>query len=253
MLISIAQAQLFFLALTRILAVLTVIPILGGQTIPSQVRISIGIALTLVLLPWQPLPASAETLTFVEFAIAILKELIIGTLVGFAASLTFGAVQIVGQVMSFGSGFDSSRVFNPSISDSGSAFSQLFTMIAMMIFIVIDGHHLVILALGKTFEMIPINGMLPTGSFTVLARMTGTLITTGVQLALPIMVALTLTDVALGLVSRVAPRIQIYFLGLPIKVGISLFALGALLSVMFPAINKLFGLMGNRMLELIGN
>lgn len=252
MLISIVQAQLFFLALTRILAALINIPVLGGQAIPTQVRISFGIVLTLILIPWQTMPLDSEALGLLPYAVAILKELVIGSLAGFAASLTFGTMQIVGEVMGIGSGFGSSRIFNPSISESGSAFNSFFTMISLMIFLVIDGHHIVILAMGRMFEMIPINGPLPTQSFSTLAQMTSLLILTGIQIALPVMAALTLTDIGLGLVARVAPRIQIYFLGLPIKVGVSLLALGALFSVIFPALNNLYGMLGNRMLQLIG-
>lgn len=251
MLISIIQAQLFFLALTRILAALINIPVLGGQAIPAQVRISFGIVLTLILIPWQMTPADSAVLGFIPFAIAILKELIIGSLAGFAASLTFGTMQIVGEVMGLGSGFGSSRIFNPSISDSGTAFNSFFTMIALLIFLVIDGHHIVILAVGKMFEIIPINGPLPTQSFPALVQMTSLLILTGIQIALPVMAALTLTDVGLGLVARVAPRVQIYFLGLPLKVGISFLSLGALFSVIFPALHSLYGMLGNRMLQLI--
>jgi flagellar biosynthesis protein FliR len=252
MIISIAQAQFFFLALTRILSALIAIPVLGGQTIPAQVRIAFGVVLTLIIFPWQQLPTDAESLVFLAFAVAILKELIIGTLIGFAASLTFGTMQIVGEVMGMGSGFGSSRVFNPAISDTGSAFNQLFTIVSMMIFLIIDGHHLVILALAKTFEILPINGPLPTTAFDVLARMTSQLILTGIQMALPVMAALTITDIGLGLVARVAPRIQIFFLGLPLKVAVSLFALGSLFLIIFPAMHNLYGDMGNRMLELIG-
>jgi flagellar biosynthesis protein FliR len=252
MLISIVQAQLFFLALTRILSALMTVPVLGSQTIPAQVRISFGIVLTIIIVPWQPLPAGAETIGMLGFAVAILKELIIGTLVGYAASLTFGAMQIVGEVMGMGSGFGSSRIFNPAMSETGSAFNQLFTILSMIIFMVIDGHHLVILALGKTFDMLPVNGSLPVGSIEVLARMTSQLILSGIQIALPVMAALTITDIGLGLIARVAPRIQIYFLGLPLKVGVSLFALGSLFLVIFPALNNLYGALGNRMLQLIG-
>jgi flagellar biosynthetic protein FliR len=208
--------------------------------------------LTIIIIPWQPLPPSAEAIGMFGFVIAILKELIIGTLAGFAASLTFGTMQIIGELMGLGSGFGSSRIFNPAISESGSAFDQLFTIIAMMVFMVIDGHHVVILAISKMFEVIPINGPLPTGSMEVLMRMTAQLILTGVQIALPVMAALTMADVGLGLVSRVAPRIQIYFLGLPLKVGLALAALSSLFLIIFPALNNMYGALGNRMLQLIG-
>jgi flagellar biosynthetic protein FliR len=252
MVISVAQAQLFFLALTRILAILSAIPVLGGSAIPTQYRVGFGFALTVILVPWEPLPADAAAMGLLGFAFAILKELIIGYLAGFAGTLTFGVTQIAGEVMGLGSGFGSSRIFNPTMSEASSAYNQLFTLVALMVFLVTNSHHIVIAALAKTFEIIPVNGDLPFNSINALIQITAQLIVMGIQMGFPVMAALTLTDIGLGLIARVAPQVQIYFLGLPLKVGISLFALGALMMVIFPALESLFGQTGNRMLLLLG-
>jgi flagellar biosynthetic protein FliR len=252
MVISVIQAQLFFLALTRILIILSTIPVLGGQSIPAQFRIAFGFVLAIILVPWQPLPANAEAMGLLSFAFAIFKELIIGLLAGFAGILTFGVTQIAGEVMGLGSGFGSSRVFNPAMSEASSAFNQLFTIVALMLFLVTNSHHIVIAALAKTFEVIPVNGDIPLNSLPIVAQMTSQLVAAGIQIAFPVMVSLTLTDIALGLIARVAPQVQIYFLGLPLKVGVSLFALGTLMMIIFPAVETLFGETGNRMLQLLG-
>ncbi len=124
MVISVLQAQLFFLAFTRIMAVIINVPVLGGQTIPSQYRIGLGALLTIVLVSWKPQPADAAALSFVAMAIAVGREMILGTLMGFAASLTFGAIQIAGEGMGLGSGFSSGRIFNPTLGDAGSSYNQ---------------------------------------------------------------------------------------------------------------------------------
>lgn len=82
MLISIAQAQLFFLVLTRVMAIIIHVPNLGGQTIPNPVRIALGLVLAAIIIPWAPLPATAESMALLPFASSILKEIIIGTLIG---------------------------------------------------------------------------------------------------------------------------------------------------------------------------
>ena len=194
MTISVAQAQLFFLAFTRIMAIIIHVPVFGGQTIPTQVRIGLGMALALVLVPWQPLPPEAESIGFLAYAIAIGKEIIIGTLVGFAADLTFGAIQAAGAAMGIGSGFESGRIFNPTMGEAGSAFDQLFVMVATMVFIVINGHHLVLMALQRTFDVVPLNSALPFNGLEAVMRTTATFIAAGIQLALPVMTALLLTD-----------------------------------------------------------
>ncbi len=117
MTISVAQAQLFFLAFARIMAIIIHIPVLGGQNIPGQVRIGLGFVLAMVLVSWQPLPGDAESIGAIGYAVSIGKEILIGTLVGYAADLAFGAIQMAGAAMSLGSGFESSRIFNPSMGE----------------------------------------------------------------------------------------------------------------------------------------
>src|SRR5512138_1043918 len=105
MTISVAQAQLFFLAFTRIMAILIHVPVLGGQNIPNQVRIGLGFVLAIVLIPWQPLAEDAVTIGFIAYGISIGKQILIGTLIGYSADLAFGAIQIAGGAMGLGSGF----------------------------------------------------------------------------------------------------------------------------------------------------
>jgi len=253
MTVSVAQAQLFFLAFTRIMAVIIRVPVLGGQSIPNQVRIGLGFALALVLIPWQPLAPEVASLGFYAFSLAIGKEVLIGTLVGYAADLTFGMLQIIGSAMGMGSGFESSRLFNPALGDTGSAFDQIFVIVMMMFFLVLDGHHIVLIALQKTFEVIPLNGPLPFNGVEAVAVTTSQLVATGVHLALPVMAALVLTDTALGLIARVAPQVQVYFLGLPAKVIVALLSMSVLFTVLFPSLTELFRSMGENMILFLKN
>ncbi len=253
MIISIAQAQLYFLVFTRVMATIIHVPMLGGQGIPNQVRIGLGLLLAAVLIPWQPLPADAESLSLLAFTIGIVKEILIGTLAGFAADMIFGAVQIAAETMGLGSGFSSGRVFNPALSESTSAYDQVFIMVATMYFLVINGHHSFLMGLARTFEVIPVNGSISLTSMNVLVSTFAELIGAGIRIALPVMAALFLTDLSLGLLARVAPQVQVFFLGLPLKVGVSLFAMGLLFTVIFPTLSDLYQSVGGRMLALLGN
>ncbi|MEW6506060.1 MAG: flagellar biosynthetic protein FliR [Chloroflexota bacterium] len=253
MIVSVAQAQLYFLALTRILAMMIAVPVLGGQTIPLQVRVGLGLILAAILLPWQPLPPQTEWMDGLAYAIWVVREVLIGTLAGFAARLTFGALQIAGEAMGLGSGFASSRLFNPAIAESSTALDQFFMMVVMLYFLVIDGHHLFLIAVKKTFEILPLMAPLPLDRMDVLMQTTAQLILAGVHLALPVMAALFLTDLTLGLLARVAPQVQVYFLGLPLKIGVSLIAMGLVIVVGLPLIGNLYREIAPRMLTLIGN
>jgi len=249
--ISVLQAQIFFLAFTRIMAVLLHVPALGGQNIPSQVRIGLGLALALVLFPSQTTPADGEMIGAFAFGVTIGKEIIIGTLIGFAADLAFGAIQIAGSAMGMGSGFESGRIFNPSLGEAGSAFDQIFVMSAAMIFLIMDGHHLVLIALQKTFTAVPLNGALPFNGLEAVLRMTSVFVASGVHMALPVMASLFLTDLTLGLLARIAPQVQVYFLGLPVKVVVAMIAMSMTFAVVFPYLGSLFKAMAENMLLFV--
>ncbi len=251
MTISVAQAQLFFLAFTRIMAIIIHVPVFGGQNIPAQVRIGLGLVLAFVLIPWQPLPAQAIAIGTAGYLLAIGREIIIGTLIGFAADLAFGAIQMAGAAMGMGSGFESSRIFNPALGEAGSAFDQIFVMTATMIFLVLNGHHLFLIALQRTFEAVPINGELPFDGMEALIKTTSIFIAAGIHMAMPVIAALVLTDLTLGLLARVAPQVQVYFLGLPVKVVVAMIAMGMTFAVIFPYLSLIFKNMAESMLLFV--
>ncbi len=251
MLISIAQAQIFFLVLTRVMAVIIHIPNLGGNSIPNQVRIALGFVLAVILVPWSPLSANTEALALLTFAAAILKEIIVGTLIGYAAIATFGAISIAGEIMGLGSGFSSDRIFNPAMEQSVTPIGQLFVVIAMMLFMALNGHHIALMALQKSFTLVSVNGFLPDFSVETLLVTTANLIVVGIQIAFPIFAALLLADITLGLISRVAPQVQVYFLGLPLKIGLSMIALAISISIMLPLLRDIFNNIGERMLSMV--
>ncbi len=189
---------------------------------------------------------------FISFGFAILQELIIGLLAGFAGTLTFGAFQVAGKLMDLSSGFGSGQIFNPAMGDSGSAMDQLFTLTALLFFMITNGHHTFLLGLQKTFSVLPLNSPLPELSATRLLDMTSGFIQVGVQLALPVMGALLLTDLTLGMLAKVAPQVNVFFLGLPIKVWVGVMGLALVMGSIVPLMGDLFDQIGNRMLQILG-
>ena len=252
MMISIAQAQLFLLAMTRILAIMIQVPVLGGNTIPTQVRIALGVVLTAILIPWQPLSASADALPILGLAMAIGRELLIGTLTGFAATLTFNVLQITAEMISLGSGFSAGRILNPTLGDSGSAINNFFVIVAVLMFLVMNGHHMVIIAMQRTFTLLPVNKPLPELAGDKLILLSSQLIGSGIQISLPVVGALLMADLTLGLLSRVAPQIQVFFLGLPMKIGLTFIGISLFLMVVMPILSEMFQSIGPRMLRMVG-
>lgn len=255
MIVAVAQAQLFLLAFTRLMAVLVQVPVLGGRAIPNRVRILFGVALAALMLPWQPVPAEAEPLSLLALGAALLRELIIGWLAGFAATLTFGAVQMAGEFMGLSGGFASARLLNPAFDGASTVLDQLFLLLASLLFLLLNGHHLVLIGLQQTFTAVPLNSPLP--DFTTLAAervftLLQQMMASGLLLALPIVGAALMADVALGLLARVAPQIQIFFLEAPLKVILILFSLTLSLGALLPMLTGLLQRIGPRLPWMLG-
>jgi len=252
LIVSVAQAQVFFLAFTRVMAMIVHIPVLGGRAIPNQVKIGFGILLAMIILPWDLLPATEEALSLLVFAFQVAREILIGTLAGFGAVLTFGAVQMAGDVMGLGSGFRAAQVLNPALGLQGSAMNQFFVVMATLLFLVVNGHHIFIVALQRSFDLVPLSETLPALSSERLLTLAGQMIGLGVQMALPVFGAVLLTDLSLGLLARVAPQIQVFFLGVPVKVAVGMMALLLSLGILFPLLREMFKDIGDTTLILLG-
>jgi len=251
--VSIIQAQLFFLVLSRVLAAIVFVPVLGGRSVPNPVKIGLGMTIAMIITPTLPLPTNTQTMPGVAFGFAMAQEVMIGALAGYAASLTFGAVQMAGHLMGTVSGFSSANVLNPALEDNGSAMDQMFLITATLVFIVINGHHIFLLGLNRTFDVIPVNSAIPNLSLTNILNIFSQFITAGIQMSLPVMGTLLLTDLTLGLLARVAPQVHVFFLGIPLKIGIGLIALALTLVILAPNLQSMFSQIGNYSLKLLGS
>lgn len=228
------------------------VPVIGGKSIPNPVKIGLGLLLAIFLTPIQSAQINNSTLDIIAFSIAIGREIIIGTIAGYAAVLVFGALQITGSLMGLGSGFMAGQILNPAIEENGTALDQIFVTTAFLIFFILNAHHIFLLGLAKTFEVIPINGDIPVLAQESIFQLTSSMITIGVQMSLPILGSLLLSDLAMGLLARVAPQIQVFFLGIPLKIAFGLFALAISIPALAPNVRMIFNGIGDQMILLLG-
>jgi flagellar biosynthesis protein FliR len=252
MVITIATVQLFVLIFTRVTAILVQIPIFGGNMVNNWVRVGMGVSISLLIYPFEQLLAYSVELPIVAFIYAILQELIIGVLAGFAASLLFNMIQVAATVMELSSGFSAGSIFNPTIGATGSAFNQFFVLFSMMYFLVINAHHTFLRGLWYSFVVLPVGSPLELLSPDSLLTLSGKIIITGVQIALPVMGALLLTDLTMGLLARVSPQINVFFLGLPVKVWVGVVGLFLAIIVLTPVVRDIFGNIDSDMIQILG-
>lgn len=234
-----------FLIFVRILAVFMSTPIFNSRSIPTLAKIALAGLLSIIFLPLLEIPTGTGLTTLpanlLSFVLIIAQEILIGVLIGFVTGLVFTTVSIAASMMSLQIGFRTANLFDPFINTPTSALEQFYTLLAIALFLNINGHHWFIQALARTFQVLPI-GSFVLDQITIerLVMFTGEIFISATRIALPVMGTLLLTDLGLGLIARAVPQIQVFFLGLPVKIGLGLVTLAFTLVLTVPLMKQLF-------------
>ncbi|MCB0209787.1 MAG: flagellar biosynthetic protein FliR, partial [Anaerolineae bacterium] len=185
------------------------------------------------------------------FVLMVAQEILLGVLIGFVTGLVFTTISISASMMSLQIGFRTANLFDPFINTPTSALEQFYTLLAIALFLTINGHHLFIQALAHTFQVVPIGSfILDQITINKLIILTGEIFTSATRIALPIMGTLLLADLGLGLVARAVPQVQVFFLGLPLKISLGLATLAFTLVLTTPMIKRLFSEINHHILVI---
>jgi flagellar biosynthesis protein FliR len=221
------QILLFIFVLVRVAAILFVVPFLQSRNVPVLVKAGLAFAVSWVLLSRLDISAPSINTSPVALAIGIGSEIAIGLIIGLMVQLIFAGVQLAGQVAGFQMGFAIANVVDPASSLQIPMLSQFLNLFAFMIFLSLNIHYYFIKALVDGFETIPLMGARFDGNlYELIMGITAHAFVISVQIGAPVIVALLLTSVALGLVARTVPQMQIFVVAMPIKILLGLLFLG---------------------------
>ena len=223
---------LFGLSFARFISFIIIVPFFGGQVVPAQVKVATATALVIITYPslLAELPTDGSPLGFgaVGFVGLLAKEVFVGFTLGFVASMVFEAVAVAGRIADFQRGSTMSELFSPQLQERVSELGQFKLQLAIVVFLTTGAHRFFISALVRSFEFIPAMrfpkieaGWTPAAEF--MTVITGSVLSIGVQLAVPVVVTLLLTDLFFGLINRVAPQINVFFLSMPVKMWVGIF------------------------------
>lgn len=225
-----------FLVFVRVGAMLMSAPLLSGRTVPTMLKIGLALLLSFLLLPINQAHFVEVPFEWLPLSLLIIKELGVGLIVGFLANLVFGAVQLAGQFVGLQMSFSLANVLDPLYSQSISIIDQLYTVLAGLVFLAIDGHHMLILAIQETLDLVPIGTLQLNGPMAdQLIHLTSGVFVAALRVALPVMAALLLADVAMGLMARTLPQMNIFVVGLPVKLAVGFIVLVTTM----PSVNSL--------------
>jgi len=211
---------LFFLIMARYFGLFLITPIFSSIVILRQVKIIMAFLMALItfLLTYQAANIAAPTHDL-EVILFIIKELSIGIFMGFIIYIFFAAIQLAGQFIDLRMGFRIANVVDPMTGASSPIIGQFKNIFTILVFLSINGHLMVIRSLNKSFEIIPIGRVAyNTNLWQFLFRRSADLFIIGFKIALPIMGTLFIVDVMLGFLARAVPQMNIFIVGLPLKI-----------------------------------
>ncbi len=244
----IAWLEDWFWPMVRIGGVLATAPVLGGRVVPVRIRVVLMVLLTMVIAPLLPAAPYLETFK-AEWWLEVGQQLLIGIAMGFVLMIVFEAVVLAGELISYGMGLSFAQLVDPLRGAGTPVVGQLLMVMATLLFLSVGGHLRLIEALAVSFQTLPVGGAgLDAEAFSMLARWGSNLFVGGVQIALPVMIALLLVNLAFGVMSRSAPALSALSVGFPIALGAGL----VLLSYSLPTLAAVLNHMLDQAFTLIG-
>lgn len=244
--ISLSSAELntwvaaFLWPLTRILGLVATAPLFGNLSIPVRVKIAFGVMLSLVIAPTVPAMPAVDPMSLAGLLI-VMQQLVIGLAMGFAMRIVFAAVEMAGEAAGLTMGFGFATFFDPQTRARSSAIAQFLALLTLMIFLAANVHLMMLATLAESFISLPI-AAIPSGSagFRQIANWGGLIFSAGVQLSLPVVAALLITNIALGILTRAAPQLNLFGIGFPVTLGAGFIVLMLSLPYLSAPLDRLF-------------
>jgi flagellar biosynthetic protein FliR len=221
------QEQIFayVLILARVSAIFAFAPIFGSRSVMVQLKAALSLVVSVMLfMVLQPEGQSMQGM--VDFAMRIAIEVIIGAAIGYVATFAFEAIQFAGELMGLQMGFGIVNVIDPLTSVQVSLIGQFKFILAVLLFLLVGGHRMIVESIGHSFLVLPPGQMaFNTGISRYFVNLFSELLVVGVRLAAPVVTSLLMTSLAEGLIARTVPQMNIFIVGFGVRIAFGLFIL----------------------------
>lgn len=225
----------------RILGIFSVAPVFGHAQLPPQVKVAFSVLLSLILLPVVKSPDPALANEVFLLGSAVLKEFIVGIVIGYVTTLLFVAIQLAGEAIDVQMGFGMASIADPLLGTHTSIMGQFLYLTATIFFLVTNGHHHLLTGLAQSFQAVPLDGFVMTSL--LYERVLGLIaqfFLIGLRIGGPVMLSVFLADLALGLLGRNLPQMNLMVIGFPIKVWVGIGVFSFMLPFFLLTLQSLF-------------
>jgi len=214
------------LVFVRVTAMLILAPGFGNKAVPASVKVALGAALAVVLIPLVAAEHPAVDLQLGPLVLLALKEAATGLLMGFVTGLVFEGVGLAGDLMGFDLGLSLAQLYDPETGTANNVVSRMLSLTALMVFFAINGHHFILESLFASYRAVPLGAFHVSGALSsTLVTLAGMTLVVGVKLAAPVLVTSFLLNIGLAVLARVAPQINVIFVTISLKTGAGLFVI----------------------------
>jgi flagellar biosynthesis protein FliR len=229
--------------------VLWLLPLFSSRAVSVPFKAALSLLIAYLLFESMPIDRSFSSDPYL-LLLFVMKEVFIGLAIGFSVRVLFTAVNVAGEIISIQSGFSFARFMDPLSMTQVTVIEQFKNLLAMMLFLAMDAHHILIKALVSSFKDVPIGTVaIHRPFFEHLVTMTGKVFATGFKIGAPVIVTLLLVELALGMLSKMIPQINIFIEGVPLKILITVVMLSFSLGVIVPGIVNMFRSMDGEILR----
>jgi flagellar biosynthetic protein FliR len=230
----------FLWPLTRILGFIAIAPPFGNNSVPVQIKIGLGFLMAMIVAPTLE-PLSNVDMLSITGILVLIQQFIIGLAMGFMVRIIFAGVEMAGEIAGLTMGFGFATFFDPQTKGRSSAINQFLVILTTLLFLSLNVHLALFEAIINSFKTIPISTSLSMGfSLKTIVIWGEEIFKIGVLLSLPIVAALLITNIALGILTRAAPQINLFGIGFPITIGVGFLMIMMILPYLIPPLENIF-------------
>lgn len=214
-----AQILLFALILLRMLAYVISSAVFGSPLVNTPVKILLSITLSMMLFPVVKVGNIDYSIVSNEIIGLAVRELIVGLALGFLTRLFFFVVTMTGDLVTISVGLSASQMYNPMMGSNGSSVEQFYTAMATLVFLAIDGHHMLLTGIAESYQLVPVSSLsLNVGPFAEMAVYGQTAFIMAIKMCAPVLVAILLVNLAMGILGRAVPQINVLVTSMPVTI-----------------------------------
>lgn len=250
--ISFHQFIVFFIAMTRIATITFTVPFFGFEAVPGQLKFGLAFLITLILFPFLEKVQTTIPQDMLPFIFMLLGEVLIGLVIGFASAILFVGIRYAGTLIGLEMGFGIVNVIDPQSGEQVSIIGQLKYLLALLLFLAMNGHHFLLELIQLSFQAVPAaGGIFQTDAVRQIMNLSSDIFVVAIKIASTTFTALFLTSVVMAVVARLVPQMNVFIVGFPLKISVGFIMMFLSLPFFMYAFGKMFMLFQKDVIGLV--